>query len=139
MRVVGHASGGEDRDAVVSSDASEIFGEFRNQFGGNQVFALFGAEYAMGQEIGILMGHAGNIAQWLRALSVTDVTKVPSLRDSDRCELLSRHFRAGLSHSVPSALLDIRRLGSATRSGSLTNKKAPLFRAGLLILPMAND
>src|SRR6185312_4531308 len=55
------------------------------------------------------------------------------LRDSDRCELLSRHFRAGLSHSVPSALLDIRCLRSATRLGALTNKKAPLFRAELLI------
>jgi hypothetical protein len=84
------------------------------------------------------MGHACNIAQWLRALSVTDVTKVPSLRDSNRCGLLSRHFRAGLSRFVPSALLDIRRLGSATRLGSLTNKK-PRLSAGLLILPMAND
>jgi hypothetical protein len=104
MRVVGHASGGEDRDAVISSDAGEIFGEFRAECIGNQVFELFVAEFAMDQKIGVLMGHACNIAQWLRALSVTDVTKVPSLRDSNRWGLLSRHCRAGLSYSVPSAL-----------------------------------
>jgi hypothetical protein len=58
--MVGNASGGENRDAVVSSDAGEIFGEFGDQSIRNQVLALFGGEYAVYEDIGIFMRHAAS-------------------------------------------------------------------------------
>ena len=88
MDVVRRASGREYRDFMVLADSDEISGEFFAEFIRNQVPTLFSAEDAMNEDVGIGVSHF-----------------VPSLpRDSVGLFLTSRHYRAGLSHPVPSAL-----------------------------------
>src|SRR5439155_3355159 len=61
MRMVGGASGGEDRNALVAANAREILAELRNHVVGDEVSSFFGAEDAMDQNVGIFVGHRSNI------------------------------------------------------------------------------
>jgi|SRR6185437_3665108 len=110
MCVVGHASGGQDRDVVVASDAREIFAEFWDERVGNQVSAIFSAEKRNGLEDSNIHGPCVRYCAMAPGSVCDGCHKgaVPAGLESVR--LFSRHFRAGLSCSVPSALLHIRRV-----------------------------
>lgn len=63
MDVVRNASGSQDGDVVVSSDAREIFAERGDQFFGDEVFSVFGAKDTMNEDVGISVGHGDDGAR----------------------------------------------------------------------------
>src|SRR6266702_1186714 len=106
MCVVGDASRGEYRDTVIAADTGEVLPQPGKDFFGYEIAPLRGAEDAMNEDVRVFVGHGREYPHSLNArlcrLSHSDGA-VPK-RDS-RCPALpTRHFHAGLSHAVPSAL-----------------------------------
>src|SRR5438309_8173121 len=97
---------GEYRDTVIAADTGEVLPEPGKDFFGYEIAPLRGAEDAMNEDVRVVVGHGREYPHSLNArlcrLSHSDGA-VPK-RDS-RCPALpTRHFHAGLSHAVPSAL-----------------------------------
>jgi hypothetical protein len=86
VRMICGASGAKHWNIVTLADSDEIQAESFEQSVGNQVAAVFRAENAMDQEVGKCVSHGA------------------SLWDLIVLRTFSRHYRAGLSHPVPSAL-----------------------------------
>src|SRR5712692_10904946 len=57
MRMICGPAGGKYRDAMVPPDTGEVFPQRGLQFLWNKIFALFGAEHAMDEKVGIFVRH----------------------------------------------------------------------------------
>lgn len=61
MNMIRNSSAREHRNAMISSDASEILAKSREQFVGNQILASLRAEHQMKENVRIFVRHPANM------------------------------------------------------------------------------